>query len=131
MLNFMLCLKMGFNLYKKAQKSSPDWWCCFYIGRYCWIRSTMISCLLILGTKRCMLCCLLVFGGLKCENQVRGFASNFRFVNIQRTVHRHPQVCWNHYPLLIGGLDRGQWTLSLGYLYVQMVAMPFSPVLII
>ena len=91
----------------------------------------MLSCPLILGTKRCMLCCLLVFGGPKCENHVRGFASSVRFVNMQRTARRHPQVCWNHYPLLIGGLDHGQWTLSLGYLYVQMVATPFSPVLIV
>ena len=65
----------------------------------------MLSCPLILGTKRCMLCCLLVFGGPKCENHVRGFASSVRFVNMQRTAHRHPQVFWNHYPLLIGGLD--------------------------
>ena len=41
-------------------------------------------------------------------------------LNMQRTARRHPQVCWNHYLLLIGGLDCGQWTLSLGYLYVQM-----------
>ena len=91
----------------------------------------MLSCLLILGTKRCMLCCLLVFGGPKCENLVKGFANSVRFVNMQKTAHRHPQVCWNPYPLLIDGLDHGQWTLSLGYLYVQMVAMPFSPVWIV
>ena len=40
----------------------------------------MLSCPLILGTKRCMLCCLLMFGGPKCENHVRGFASSVRFV---------------------------------------------------
>ena len=91
----------------------------------------MLSCLLILGTKRCMLYCLLVFSSPTCENLVRGFVSIVRFANVQRTACRHPQVCWNHYPLLIGGLDRGQWTLSLGYLYVQMVAIPFSPVLIV
>ena len=44
----------------------------------------MLSCPLILGTKRCMLCCLLVFGGPKCENHVRGFASSVRFVNMQK-----------------------------------------------
>ena len=33
--------------------------------------------------------------------------------------------CW------IGGLDHDQWTLPLGYLYVQMVAMLFSPVSIV
>ena len=91
----------------------------------------MLSCPLILGTKRCMLCWLLVFGGLKCENHVRGFASSVRFFNVQKTARGHPQVCWNHYPLLIGGLDCGQWTLSLGHLYVQMVATLFSPVLIV
>ena len=45
---------------------------------------------------------------------LEGFASSVRFVNMQKTACRHPQVCWNHYPLLIGGLDHGQWTLSLG-----------------
>ena len=91
----------------------------------------MLSCLLILGTKRCMLCCLLMFGGPKCENHVREFVSSVIFVNMLRTAHRHPQVYWNPYPLLIEGLDCGQWTLSLGYLFVQMVAMLFSPMLIV
>ena len=78
-----------------------------------------------------MLCCLLVFGDLKCENLVKGFANSVGFVKIQKTAYRHPQVRWNPYPLLIDGLDHGQWTLSMGYLYVQMVAMPFSFVLIV
>ena len=91
----------------------------------------MLSCLLILGTKRCTLCCLLVFGGCKCESHVREFSSSARFVNMLRTAHRHPQVHWNPYLFLIEGLDHGQWTLSLGCFYVQMVVMPFSPVLII
>ena len=95
------------------------------------MRSIILSCLLILGTKICMLYCLLVFGGLKCENHVRKFVSSVRFVNMPRIASKHPQVYWNPYPLLIKGLDPGQWTLSLGYLYVQMVVMPFSPVLII
>ena len=72
-----------------------------------------------------MLFWLLVFGGPKCKKHVKGFESNVRFVIMQRTARRHPQVCWNHYLLLIRGLDCGQWTLSLGYLYVQMFAMPF------
>ena len=72
-----------------------------------------------------------MLGGPKCKNHVTIFASSVKFVNMQRIKRRHPQVFWNHYPLLIGGLDRGPWTLSLGYLYMQMVAMPFSPVLII
>ena len=128
MLSFMLCQNMGLNLYNKAQTSSPDWWCCLHVVRYCWMRSTMLSCPLILGTKRCMLCWLLMFGGPKCENHVRGYAGSVRFFNMQRIARRHPQDFWNHYLLLIGSLDRGQWTLSLCHLYVQMVATPFSPV---
>ena len=48
----------------------------------------MLSCLLILGKKRCMLGCLLMFGGPKCDNHVKGFASSVRFVIVQRTAHR-------------------------------------------
>ena len=95
------------------------------------MRSTILSCPLILGIKRCMLCYLLVFGGRKCENHIRGFANSVRFVNMLRTAHRHLQVFCNPYPLLMEGLYHGQWTLSLGYLYVQMVVTLFSPVLII
>ena len=68
----------------------------------------MLNYLLILGTKRCMLCYLLVFGGPKWENHVREFACSSRFVNMIRTAHRHPQVYCNPYPLLIEGLDYGQ-----------------------
>ena len=78
-----------------------------------------------------MLCCLLVCGGRTCENLVRKFVSNLRFVKMLKIAHKHPQVYWNLYPLLNKGLDLGQWTLSLVYLFVQMVVMPFSPVLII
>ena len=85
----------------------------------------MLSCPLILGTKICMLYWLLMFGGPKCENHVRGFANSVRYINMKMTARRYLQVCWNHYPLLIGGLDHSQWTLSLDYLYVQMVATPF------
>ena len=131
MLSFILCLNIGLNLYTKAQKSSLAWRYHLHVGRYCWTRSRMLSCPLILGTERFMLCCLLIFGGPKCENFLRGFASSVRFNNTQRKAHKHPQVCWNHYPLLIRGLDHGPWTLSLGYLYVQMVAAPFSLMLII
>ena len=67
----------------------------------------MLSCLLILGTKRCVLCCLLVFVGPKCEDLVKRFANSVRFVNMLRIAHRHPQVYWNPYPLLIDGLDHG------------------------
>ena len=45
-----------------------------------------------------------------------------------KIAHKHPQAYWNPYPLLTEGLDLGLWTLSLGCLLVQMVAMPFSPV---
>ena len=91
MLSFMLYLNMGFNSSTKAQKSSPGWCYRLHIGRYCWTRSIVLSCLLILGTKRCMLCCLLVFGSPKCENHVRGFENSFRFVNMQRTACRYPR----------------------------------------
>ena len=122
---------MGLNLYIKVQKSSIYWWYHFYVGRYYWIKSTMQSCPLILGTKRSMLCCLLMFGGAKCENHVRAFASSARFINVLRTSHRQPQVYWNPYLLLIEGLNHDQWTLLLAYLYVQMVVAPVSPVLIV
>ena len=62
------------------------------------------------------------------QNIFKGFENSVSFVEMQRTAHKHPQVCCNPYPLLIDGLDHGQWTLSLGYLYVQMVAMLFLPV---
>ena len=78
-----------------------------------------------------MLCCLLVYSGHQCENHVREFSESVRFVNMLKIVHKHPQVYWNPYPLLTEGLDLGLWTLSLGCFFVQMVAMPFSPVLII
>ena len=48
-----------------------------------------------------------------------------------RIAHKHPQDCWNNYPLLIEGLDLGLWISSLGYHLVLMVVMPFLPVLII
>ena len=70
-------------------------------------------------------------GGYRCDNLVRKFVSNVRFVNMLKIAHKHPQVYWNPYPLLIEGLDHGQWTLLLGYLYVQIVEMLFSPVLIV
>ena len=79
----------------------------------------MLSCLLILGIKRCMLYCLLMFGGLRCKKLAREFAKNVRFANVLKLAHKHPQIYWNPYPLLIEGLDLGQWTLLLGYLYVQ------------
>ena len=42
---------MDLSLYIKDQKSTLDWGCHLLIGRYCWIRSARLSCLLILGTK--------------------------------------------------------------------------------
>ena len=44
---------------------------------------------------------------------------------------KHPQAYWNRYPLLKEGLDLVLWILSLGCQLVQMIAMPYSPVLII
>ena len=131
MLSFMLYLNMGLNLHIKAQTSSLDWWCPLHVGRYYWIRSTKLSCLLILDTERCMLYCLLMFGGPRCEKRVREFISSLKFVKVQSTALRHPQDYWNPYLLLIDGLDHGQWTLSLSYLYVPIVAMPFLPVWIV
>ena len=92
---------------------------------------TIISCLLILGTKRCMLYFMLVFGEPKCKNHVREFMNSVRFVNMLNTAERHPQVYWNPYLLLIEGLYHGKWTLSKDYLYVQMAVTLFSPVLIV
>ena len=48
-----------------------------------------------------------------------------------KIAYKHPQVYWNLYLLLNKGLDLGLWTLSLGYLFVKMVVMTFSPVLIV
>ena len=87
----------------------------------------MLSSLLILATKRCMLYCLLVFGGPRCQIHIRKFVNSVKFVNMLRTALKHHQDYWNLYPLLTDGLDHGQWTLSLVYLYVQMVVMLFSP----
>ena len=91
----------------------------------------MLSCLLILSTKRCILCWLLIFGGPKCENLLKKLVNSVKFVNVQRIAYRHLQVYWNPYPLLIEGLDHGQCTLLLGYLHVLMVVMPFLPVWIV
>ena len=90
MLSFMLYQKKDLNLYTKAQKNSPDLWFCLHIVKYCLMKSTKLSCLLILGTKRYMVYYLLVFGGLKCENYGRGFVGRVRFVNMLKTVYRHP-----------------------------------------
>ena len=52
MLSFMFYLNIGLNLFLKAQKSSLNWWCHLLVGRYCWMRSTILSCLLTLGIKK-------------------------------------------------------------------------------
>ena len=95
------------------------------------MRSTTLSSPLILGQKRCMLCCLLICGGPKLQFLVSKFVSSVRFVNLLKIAHKHPQTCWNPYPLLKEGLDLGLWISSLGCPLVKMVAMPFSPVLIV
>ena len=100
MLSFMLCSNTNLSWSLKAQKSSVDWWCCFLVGRCCWMKSTILSCLLILGLRRCMLCCLPVYGGHTCEFLVSKFVSLVRFGNMLRTAHKHPQDCWHRYPLL-------------------------------
>ena len=131
MLSSMLCQNTGLNCSIKAKKSSLNWWCHLFVGRCYWMKSTTLSFLLILGPKRCMLCCLLMYSGHRSENPVRKFCSNVRFVNILKIAHKYPQVYLNLYLLLTKCLDLGLWTLSLGYLFVQMVVMPFSPVLIV
>ena len=78
-----------------------------------------------------MLYYLLVCGGQRCETLAREFISSVRFVNMLKIALKHPQDYWKSKPLLIKALDLGQWTLSLVYLFVQMVVMLFSPVLII
>ena len=92
MLSFMLCFNMDLNLYIKAQKSSlrlvvPV----LYGSRYCWMKSTIPSCLLILGTKKSMLCYLLVCSGHRYKNLAREFVSSVRFFNVLRIAHKHPQ----------------------------------------
>ena len=46
------------------------------------MRSTTLSCLLILGLKRCMLCCLPVYGGHTREFLVSKSVSLVRFVKL-------------------------------------------------
>ena len=95
------------------------------------MRSTTLSCLLILVLKRSMFCCLLMCGGYRCEFFVNEFVSNVKFVNMLKISHKHPQAYCNHYPLLREGLDCGLWILSQCCPLVQMAAMPFLPVLIV
>ena len=131
MLSFILCPNTGLNWSLKAQKSSLYWWCHLFVDRCCWMRSTTLSCLLILGPKRCMLCCLPMYGGYTWGFLDSKFISLFRFVNVLRIAHNHPQDCWNRYLLLIHGLDLGLWILSLSCYLVLMVVLPFLPVFII
>ena len=95
------------------------------------MRSTTLSGLLILGLKRCMLCCLLVCGGHRLEFLVSKFVSNVKFVNVLKIAHKPSQAYWNRYQLLREGLDLGLWISSQGCPLVQVVAMTFSPVLIV
>ena len=52
MLSFMLCPNTDLSWSLRIQKSSLDWWCRFLVGRSCCMRSTTLSCLLILGLER-------------------------------------------------------------------------------
>ena len=130
-LSFMLYPNKDLSWSLKVQRSSLDWWCHFLVGRCCWMRSTTLSCLLILGLKRCMLYYLPEYSGHTWEFLVSKSVSLVRFVNMLRILHKHPQDCWNCYPLLIENLDLGLWISSLGYHLVLMVVMPFLPVLIV
>ena len=109
MLRFMLCPNMGFIWSLRLQKSSLEWWCRLFVSRCCWMRSTTLSYLLILGLKRCMLCCMLVCGGHRCEFLVSKFVSNVRFINMLKIAHKHPQAYWNRYLLLREGF--GSWSI--------------------
>ena len=55
------------------------------------MRSTILSSLLILGLKRCILCFLLVCSGHRCEFLVSKFVSNVRFVSMLKMAHKYPQ----------------------------------------
>ena len=46
-----------------------------------------------------------------------------------KIAHKHPQVYWNHYPLLTEGLDLGLWILSLGCLLVRIVRTFLKPLI--
>ena len=94
--SFMLCPKTDFIWSLKAQKGGLDWWCRLLVSRCCWMRSITLSCLLILGLKRFMLCCLPVYSGHTWEFLVSKFVSLVWFVNVLRIPHKHPQDCWNH-----------------------------------
>ena len=131
MLSFMLSPNTDLSWFLRVQKSSLDWWCHLLVGRCCWMRSITLSCLLILGLRRCMPCCLPVYDGHTCKFLVSKPVSLVRFFNMLRIAHKHPQFCWNNYLLLKEGLDLTQWISSLGCHPVQMVIMPFSPVLIV
>ena len=56
------------------------------------MKSTTLSCLLILGTKRYILCFLLAYGGHRCEKPIREFVSIVRFIKMLKIAYKHPQV---------------------------------------
>ena len=70
-----------------------------------------------------MLCFMLLCGGHRCENFVREYVSSVRFFNVLRIAHKDPQDYWNTYVLLTERLGLGQWTSSLGYIFVKIVVM--------
>ena len=104
-LSSMLCPNMGLSWSIKAQKSSLDWCCYLFFTRYCWMRSTTLSCLLVLGLKSYMLCCLLVCGSHRWEFLV----SNIKFANVLKIEYKHPRLtgtsthCWQKVWILVNG----------------------------
>ena len=42
------------------------------------------------------------------------YVGHVKFINVLKIAHKHPQACWNSYPLLREGLDLGLWISSLG-----------------
>ena len=116
-LSFIWCLNMDLISSIKAQKSSLDWWCCLFVSKCCCMKSIMLSFLLILGPKRCMLCCLLVCGGHRYKNHVREFEKSVRFVNMLKISYKHPRFtrtftyCWSKVWILVNGLY--YWVTSI------------------
>ena len=74
------------------------------------MKSTTLSCLLILGVKRCMFYCLLVCGGHISEFLVSKFVSPVKFVNVLKIAHKHPQACWKPLPIIERRF--GSWSMD-------------------
>ena len=74
------------------------------------MKSTTLSCPLILDLKKCILCCLLVCSGHRCEFLVREFVSPVNFVNMLKKVHKYPPCILE--PLSIADRRFGSWSMD-------------------